>query len=636
MAVTKDELWDAYISNIPEESRQEYNCNCCKQFIKSYGNVAALVEGQILTLWGINIDNPVFKDSVKALQELVLNSEVHSLFISPTCKLGTDSNASMGEDGEVHIWHHFFLSLPQSAASVASQTTRNVFSRGMIELSAAAAVTVLGLIDSNELYRGAEVKHRVAKFIQHKRAYDSLTEAKSKSVFCWENYLEGGKMWGTSIGTLIKDITDGMPAQQAVKRFEIMVAPANYKRPTALVTHRMLSNAKEEVQALGYEKSLERRFAIPDDIPVSEVIYTDRSHDPLAQTNIFDEVGEDLPVNPKKHSHGGSLTIAEFLADVLPKADSIEILLECKHAENLVTLVAPTNADSPSMFPWDNGLSWAYSGGMADSMKKRVKDAGGRVDGVLRFSIQWNEGMKDNNQDFDAHCLEPDGTLISYPTAGEVQRSSGMLDVDNTSPDHEIAVENIIWTDQERMPKGDYKLLVHNYSNYNSVEGFQAEIEFGGVTHTFAYNKPMMGEEKVIVASVKLDEYGHFTITPSLPEGGSEITTRKMWGIGTNKFHKVATLMKSPNHWGNNMCGNEHTFFLIDSCKAEESPRGIFNEFLKPELHEHRKVFETLANKIVVKPLDKGERELSGLGFSSTQRNEVILRVSGVIYRVTF
>ena len=40
--VNKDELWDCYINSYPEDERQSHTCNCCRQFIKPYGNVVAI------------------------------------------------------------------------------------------------------------------------------------------------------------------------------------------------------------------------------------------------------------------------------------------------------------------------------------------------------------------------------------------------------------------------------------------------------------------------------------------------------------------------------------------------------------------------------------------------------------------
>lgn len=61
-----------------------------------------------------------------------------------------------------------------------------------------------------------------------------------------------------------------------------------------------------------------------------------------------------------------------------------------------------------------------------------------------------------------------------------------------------------------------------------------------------------------------------------------------------------------------------------------EPVRGFFNEYLNSELTPHRKVFEVLADKMKT-PYQ--EHQLSGLGFSSTMRNSVIVKVDGTFSR---
>jgi hypothetical protein len=261
-------------------------------------------------------------------------------------------------------------------------------------------------------------------------------------------------------------------------------------------------------------------------------------------------------------------------------------------------------------------------------MKERVKSAGGNVEGVLRFSIQWNDGHDHDKNDLDAHCYEPNGNHIYYGSKNNYS-TTGQLDVDIMNPEKGIpAVENITWSDKSKMRKGVYKLIVNNYANRGGKSGFRAEIEFDGQVYAFEYNKELRQGAKVQVADLMFDGTT-FNIKESLPSSAS---SRDIWNLKTNQFVPVSVIMYSPNYWDEqDGIGHRHYMFMMKDCINPEKPNGFFNEYLKHDLEQHKRVFEALGGKMAVKDV---EEQLSGIGFSSTKRNELIVKVTGQSERV--
>ena len=665
--VDKDELWNLYLDSFPAgtneiyRERREYDCSCCRHFIKSLGNVVVIENNEVKTIWDFDTRSTTFQPVVDALAAYVKSRPVTDVYVSKFAKIGTKENYERLPDGKVKKWSHFYVELPRrfvdnSGRSIGDiqggyRDTRNVFKRSLDEITTESIETVLELIAQNSLYKGEEWHAALKQFLKYKNAYDALDTYDKKQNYAWFMSTEVGGAIGRirnhSIGTLLVNLSENMDLDTAVRKYEQIVAPANYKRPKAIFTKKMLEDAKRTIEDLGYMDSLERRHATLDDITVNNILFSNKdSAKRISGASVFDDMASDIAVNPKKFSKVEEVTADNFVKNILPTAREVEVLFENKHAVNMVSLIAPKNPNSKTMFKWNNGFSWAYSGNMTDSdMKENVKAAGGKVDGDLRFSIQWNDGSDYNPNDFDSHCFEPGyrigvtprsyygfspcGGHIFFQNKRFVHPSSGMLDVDIIDPTpNKAAVENIVWSDKSRMPKGTYKMCVHCYSNRGGRSGFKAEIEFDGRIYSFEYNKSLGQGETVYVADVEWDGV-NFTIKEKIP---SNVSSREIWGLKTNQFVPVSVVCYSPNYWDEqNGIGHRHYFFMLKDCVNSEHPNGFYNEFLKQDLVQHRRVFEALGNKMAV---EESADQLSGLGFSSTKRNELIVKVKGTAERV--
>ena len=649
--VDKDEMWNLYLDSFPVgtneiyRERRSHDCSCCRQFIKSIGNAVVIKDNKVATIWDFETNSDTYQPVLNALSTYIKSHAVSDIHVSKFNKIGSMSNYEEMEDGHMHEWTHFFLELPNKFVDRTGRSegdikggyrdTRNVFKRSLDEIDIDALDTILELITSNTLYKGEEWKSALTEFRKYKIAYDRLTTDEEKDNYAWEQSVKVGVVIGRirnhSIGTLLVNVSEGMDLDTAVRKYEQIVAPSNYKRPKEIFTKKMLEDAKKTITELGYMESLGRRFATLDDITVNNILFSNKDSAKRigGMDDIFGEMEREATSNPKKFSKVEEIAVDKFVSDVLPTASELEVYFENKHTNNMVSLIAPENKDAKTMFKWNNNFGWAYAGNMTDSMKERVKAAGGKVDGDLRFSIQWNEDGSDNC-DLDAHCKEANGFEIYFSSAKKPSFSPtyGQLDVDIISPNGKIAVENITWADRKTMKAGKYLFFVHQYSG-NARNGFRAEIEFDGQIYSFDYSKSMRYNERVEVAEVTLNVDGTFTIKELLP---SNVSSKEVWNVRTNQFVPVSVMMYSPNYWDEqDGIGHRHYFFMLKDCINPEAPNGFYNEFLKNELAEHKRVFAALGSKMRVKDVND---QLSGLGFSATKRDELIVKVKGNTERV--
>lgn len=644
----KDELYALYLNSFPEgtnpifRERREFDCSCCRHFLKSIGPTV-WIDNDLNThsLFEIDTGSPEqYQPVMNALDQFVKSHAINGVFLHYEQKVGTSVTRSM-TDGKVEEFNHFAITLPghlvkykRDIGTLCGQfvSTKEVFKRSLDEISIDAIDTILELIHTNTLYRGNEWEQQIKKFREYKKKYMQTDDSK-KDLFCWKYSAEAGPVIGHmrnhSIGTLLLDVSENMDLDQAVRKYEAIVAPTNYKRPKAIFTKKMLEEAQAKVESLGLMDSLPRRFATLEDITVNNILFANRNVQKKMGGNVFDEMKEEAVVNPKSFSKVEEIPVERFISDVLPGTKEIEALIDGRLIPNFVSMIAPVNREAKPLFKWNNGFSWAYKGNMADSdIRENVKSAGGKVDGVLRFSIQWNDDGSYDQNDEDAHCIEPDGHEIDFRKKLNVS-TGGNLDVDIINPErNKPAVENITWPDLRKMQEGKYEFFVHCYSCRGGQSGFGAEIEFDGNIYSFRYGKPLRQGEKIPVAEVTLKD-GRFTIKELLE---SSYASRKEWGVKTNQFVPVSVIMYSPNYWDEQSgIGNKHYLFMLNGCVNPENPNGFYNEYLRNDLIEHKRVFEALGAKMKV---GDDPRQLSGIGFCVTRRNELVVRVKGNVQRI--
>lgn len=629
VAISGDAVWELYLSSFPEGTnpmfrvRTEHDGSYDRNFVRQLGNVVSITDtGELMTIWNISGLESPYKEVAESLNNALSGLVIESLFRTKERKYGYVNSTEVMPNGSIHTWDHFHAEINSRhltndvGTKIGEYNTRaELFQRGLTTVSNDALVQVQELVKTNTLYRGAEFTNLVSDFRDALKKYNNQTCPHKKNILVWRNADKHyAHFRNTVIGTLVVDLSEGKDLEEAVRMYESKVAPANYKRPTALITQSMIDNSIKKINELGIQESLERRHANLTDVSVNDVLWADSSAAKKMKGGLESLLSSSVKEKTLDKMSTVAIGIKEFMNSIVPTAQSMELFFAGSLQNNLMSVTAPVHANSPKLFKWDNGFAWSYNGNITDSIKERVKTAGGNVTNAkLRVSLAWF-----NYNDLDLHSDSPDGH-VSF------RDRKGILDVDMNAGgrrESKTPVENQSWVHPKN---GHYEISVNNWTGSDTDNRqFIIEIENEGkVTQISSATSPAVGAYyKVVSFDIKDGKIANLAIGKNFTATG---VSQDIWGIQTEKFVPVNILMNSPNYWGDSSVGNKHWFFILKDVKNPDETRGIYNEFLMSTLDGHRKVFEVLGAKTKCAVVDD---QLSGLGFSSTKEDKVVVRVT--------
>ena len=452
-----EKLHRLFLDNIPSSVRQYYNCNTCLGFINRFGNIVYLNDDGSLhsLLWDIPEESMgIFKDSILAMKNAVENGNISRVFsFNPKSNFMKRENGyivlGIGETGE---WTHFYggigpnISVPENIREDEFRDKINVSHETLNAWKSSTIMTVIGICEGNGVRNSIKVKDQCESLLKIQKAYQTTTSRNARIDIMWKHHELLYHMKGSSIGSLLTDIENGVEIEYATDRYNEKVDPLFYKRSQSLPSNANIKEAEKIIAELGAENSLKRRFALLSDIPKFLWKPSDKKSEdkPSYREGIFSKVKSKTDVMNEFTpvvNDGGTISIHTFITKTIKDVNKIEIFAPM-HG-NYCAHVTAVDMDAPCIIKYDspdkrnpitqyvyNGGSdcygWNVSGraytecvGIANYPKDMYKD--GISDDAITFYLKDAYDLNNNSL-----ALFPDDLIDElYPVRKVIEAYSG-------------------------------------------------------------------------------------------------------------------------------------------------------------------------------------------------------------------
>ena len=166
-------LFEAFLSGLPEARRQHYRCNECAHFFRRFGNLVTIDStGNTHDLWPDADVPPFFRSAVNKVRSKVQSARVSGVFVWPETVWGTPTSLVASPPFE---WHHLYVCAPAGRVFKALATEpykaiqeararraelaedHRVLTRACNEFRLDTIVTTKAILTSAKAFRGGKV-----------------------------------------------------------------------------------------------------------------------------------------------------------------------------------------------------------------------------------------------------------------------------------------------------------------------------------------------------------------------------------------------------------------------------------------------------------------------------------------------